>query len=369
MDDISTSNKFQSNMNTAPHTWALSDDVILPALPFLYPLEKTHVLIPNTVPSLVVSRISKCLKELSIAVTFTEEQITVAKAATHDHVTFNIQLFSKLQEDTEAVIVEIQRSSGCPMSFHRSCQAILRAARGHPYKVKSERLPTSRPSLLQPPRLQRKPKAIDLGDKVQTSLEIASSLLKKDRFDANLLGIQSLRMLTDPETCGYDAAITVANAVLTGEEDYEDLTEIIKSLIKFWRLCEDDLEEEEDEFDRKHFGQMHSHALAIIANSLKLSAQFSKISMILEDSFWLSEEFVSLLLEEMNSSSTRPHDALHAAKCFNILVETFSTVRSTAIDRGAHEAVKKSLFFGQCAHEMLANELEKVQNALFSTTK
>jgi len=361
-----TLKSFSTEMSSQTCSWEISDDIILPALPFLYPLEKTHVLITNTAPSLVVSRLTKCLKELSISVKFSEEQFNIAKAETDDHTTFNIQLFSKLLGgDNEAIIVEVQRSSGCPISFHHRCQSILRAVRGLPYMNNNKRiLSKSRPSLLQPPKSQKKTHPVDVSNNIQSSIEISCSLLKKDRFDANLLGIQSLRMLTDPETSGYQAAITVANIVLTGDEDNDDLMEIIKSLIKFWRLREDDLEEEEEEFDHKHFSQMHSHALAILANSLKLSAHCGKLPKVLEKFCWLSDDLVSLLLEEMSCTSSRPHDAFLAAKCLNVLVETSSSARSRAIDKGAEQAVRKSFLFGQCAHEMLAAESEKVLTAL-----
>jgi len=185
-------------MNTS-FSWVLSNDAVLPALPFLYPLVKTHVLISNTAPSLVVSRIDECLKLLSISISLSAEEMTSVKAETDDHVTFNIQLFSKLYEGKEAVIVELQRCSGCSMSFHRDCQSILRAAKGMPYKKTSKRLsPACQTTLLPPPKRQRR-NDIDASDSIQSSIKIACSLLKKDGFDSNLLGIQSLCMLTNPE--------------------------------------------------------------------------------------------------------------------------------------------------------------------------
>ena len=53
-------------------------------------------------------------------------------------------------------------------------------------------------------------------DKALQALNIAASLIKKDRVDAQRLGMESLVLLTDPLRAGIDTAKIASRVVLLG---------------------------------------------------------------------------------------------------------------------------------------------------------
>merc|ERR1712228_1161134 len=128
-------------------------------------------------------------------------------------------------------------------------------------------------------------------------------------------------------------------------------------LVQHWRLCEDDMEEEEDIFDKRHYSKMHNHALAALANSLQICSLHSDVSI---DNSWISDDFISSLIYDLNESSSRPHDGVLSLQCLNILVRSSESARETAIKIGVEESLQKTLSFGACANDILAIESEQV---------
>lgn len=137
------------------------------------------------------------------------------------------------------------------------------------------------------------------GEDALLALEIAASLLKKDRMDARQLGMETLCLLTDPTKSGIHTAMLASKVVLFGSVDggnsgdmYGDeefmpaeelgIREAILSLVQFGKLGEyidfDAAEEEENEEDHDAAGEefnalLHNLALAVLANSLEVLEQ------------------------------------------------------------------------------------------------
>mmetsp|Transcript_30043 Transcript_30043/g.49637 ORF Transcript_30043/g.49637 Transcript_30043/m.49637 type:complete len:368 (-) Transcript_30043:135-1238(-) len=160
---------------TSTITWQPSS---VPQLPDYYPLERSHVTITNVDCAEVAHRISECLRNESIAATFTENK---AVAETLCHTQFYVQLF----ESNEELIVEVQRRTGCSYTFRQCSKAILRAAKG---EQQQQQQPCQAPPPL-PPSLPTLDNAISIE---KEAIDIAFDLLAQERVDAQLLGMQSL---------------------------------------------------------------------------------------------------------------------------------------------------------------------------------
>ncbi len=137
------------------------------------------------------------------------------------------------------------------------------------------------------------------GEDALLALEIAASLLKKDRMDARQLGMETLCLLTDPTKSGIHTAMLASKVVLFGSVDggnsgdlYGDeefmpaeelgIREAILSLVQFGKLGEyidfDAADEEENEEDHDTTGEefnalLHNLALAVLANALEVLEQ------------------------------------------------------------------------------------------------
>eukprot|EP00970_Alexandrium_tamarense_P008137 scaffold1551_cov206-Alexandrium_tamarense.AAC.2 len=174
---------------------------------------------------------------------------------------------------SKVLLIELQRRKGCNLTFHHYRRALLDAAEGkfnaesfhkkdglekpggrdrcnqpRASILSTHRPALSRPSGLRPPSfsandadamfaglktegesfdaddvhpLHKKGASdvaahADIVDKALVALNIAASLIKKDRVDARRLGMESLVLLTDPLRAGMETAKIASRVVLLG---------------------------------------------------------------------------------------------------------------------------------------------------------
>lgn len=242
-------------------TWSIvSDDPkALPKVPCHYPPFDPNctALVTDAPASIVLVRISECLRRRSIAVEYDDESVT-ARCMTVDRVHFQIQLYRPPQRDYnmgdedsrdepmpphDAILVEVRKlsagSSG--MSFHMACSKILQAAKGldtgdddrlahrrngmefqprsmakrkHPFSVVTSSRSFKRRRL---PTLDDKSGSSRNCDKsaiAEQSLEGALELLQKDRLECQKLGMERLVNLTNKDSVGKEISSYVSRRLL-----------------------------------------------------------------------------------------------------------------------------------------------------------
>jgi hypothetical protein len=319
-------------------------------------------------------------------------------------------------------IVEIQRRKGCPIRYHRYCRLLLDAAVGHlpdEYTIDADKLNFSK-------QVMKITEAED-WQSAQTNtllaLDIAASLLKKDRMDARELGMESLCLLTDSTKTGFRTAVIASRAVLLGsynegesvpnieEERLPNMNtdfgirEAVLSFIQLGRLSEDgeykDASEESlldsnsealiHPEQREHYYLLHNLALNVLANALDVLQQehesknettidssptsttvqespvsSSKITnKFLKDSAEISQrELISTLLGVLGQAASKPHNACLSAQCLRHLFQASITARRRARDLNAKQIVSTALDVGRRTHAKLELEAEKVKHEL-----
>jgi hypothetical protein len=320
----------------------------------------------------------------------------------------------------QGIIAELQRRKGDAMTFHMYCRHILDAAVGnfdavefaakngqdvnHAYSKMAERLLTSEAH-------------IGKSDEKKNSyiaLEIAASLLKKDRMDARQLGMESLCLLTDPKKTCLSTAIIASRVVLLGtaldekkdsgaldEEDimfemsHLGIREAILSLVQFRRLGDDgDYDDDSDDGaqdrrhpeEKEHNDLLHNLALAVLANSLaviencdmepalaKNHADSGESKTCVADCFLSDAEEISkhdilkTLIGELGRASGKPHDACLSAKCLGSLFTASKDARRRAQELKALKVVNTALEVGQRTHVKLETETRKIVKTLSLT--
>jgi len=280
-------------------------------------------------PERVYSRLDSCVKQAMVL------------AETPQHVKLCIRLFL----DDEQVVVEIQRRSGCCFLFHQSAKSILRSAKG----LKQQRLPTFKiPECVLQAEAEKSEE-----DPTLEAVEIASGLLKKDRYDCHLLGMESLVQLTKAST-----STKAALAIFHGH-----VLDTILSLIQSWRMSQDqDVVHLIDEMEKDYFAMMHRNALTVLANCLNALEQAGKLSQVIGSQERLvADELLSVLIEELGSAEQRPHDACQACKCLKTLLRSSKDTKMRALELGAPKAATSALNEGVCTHLRLEQEARTLQ--------
>jgi hypothetical protein len=401
--------------------WSINGLSLAP-LPAYQPLERTHCVIniSHASPQLIAARISEACVLMSLAAHYNDEKC-IAQLSSSDFCEMNVRLYTYSTGGLEptATIVEVQRRIGDSLSFHRYARNLLGAAQGH------EDLKSYDPNAGVPPiPYEESKKNEDLRKNAIAALEIAGGLLKKDRMDANQLGMESLCLLTDPAKTGLITATMVSRAILTGstrplkdsvptsirklgegqttasasqEEEEEDallknlsIRKTILSLIQFKKISEDEEEinSSDDElsksdnlidddstdglwlrrsYDTEHADVLHNLALAVLANSLDMISKDGSLCDTINQQQWLGDaEMVRTLLNVLRKAEERPHEAMLSARSLASLLDASTKAIEHAMRLDALSVVKQAKNIGRRRHSSLARESNNVYEALSS---
>lgn len=437
MSSSSTPNNQNNSARLAAMSNWLVNDGALRDVPNFYPLEKSSKFVKDK-PSEIANRISDCCRVMSVQATY-DNDLATAHLKTSEHVEIHITLWKSPSENSPVTIVEAQRRKGDAVLYHKYCQNLLSAADGHfsnedfMQSSRDEESKVARQSsIIQEIKIEKKQRAADAvdsddnnmtsllgdGDDSLVALEIAASLLKKDRMDARQLGMETLCLLTDPAKTGIETALLASKVVLFGsvdagsdslEDEYmpaEDLgvREAILSLVQFGKLGEYiDFEEEEDtganihEEEKEFNALLHNLALAVLANALDVlerhgeelaevgsnnaassaavaaaaennGDQSTNANTFLEETKEISKrELLSTLLNVLGAAETKPHDACLSAQCLRSLFQASRKAKRKARDLNAKQIVNTALDVARRTHVKLETETRNIIRELQKT--
>ena len=254
-----------------------------------------------------------------------------------DGTEFCIQLYQvRLAEKKKnCVIVELQRLNGSPIVFHNVARSFLSASKNTQSlhsREGVERHPTSSTRSKSNIREGSNDRMKE-SDLFSCTLEIVDSLLKKDRVDANLLGMESLQLLTNTRSSS-DAMVSFASSVVLQGGDFMDVRNCIMSLIV-------DDEPAENEMEDRYHHKMRVCALNVLSNALDALSKEDK--NMFEGDEWAGEDgLVATLIKEMKNSGARPHEAYLAAKSLLKAFEHSTRMRAVAVEFGISSTALQS---------------------------
>jgi len=406
-----------------PSNWTVrGGPASLRAVPTYYPLEKSSRTVSGRSVDAIAASISDSCRVMSVHAEY-EGNADVAGTAylrTSEHVEIQLQLWRGPASHTDegTVIVEAQRRRGDAVHFHKYSRNILDAATGifDPSTfVRAEDREAEYCQRATDMLAAKKPTIADGAtdhENALLALEIAASLLKKDRMDARQLGMESLCLLTDPTRAGVVTALVASRVVLTGsaqdesQDDADDaaaaddngdqwgIREAVLALVQFGRLGDDGGFEQDSDSDddscgcggggvspdeQRHNDLLHNLALAVLANALDVlethgsrlcdeagsESPSSVADAFLSDSHEMMErDLLKTLLAKLGDAEVKPHDATLSAKCLRSLCEASKDARRRARDLKAKQIVQTALEVGQRTHVKLEKESQKVIQTL-----
>jgi len=320
---------------------------VLPDIPHFHIKEKTSVAVMNSKPQCVADRIVQCAKLLSADCSYDDHEAGATVGI--DQMELCVQLFKASDNTPSVIIVEIRRKNGSPISFHRIARVMLNAARGNPICPAPH---FTHPSSLSS-SFQIKIRIADDDEKKQDVIRNIDSLLKKDRVDANLLGMESLLYLT---TCGSSSktmALFTADVVLSGCKS-DIIKDTVFSMIR--NSNNDRGKDQTENVVEEGFNQrMRICALSLFANSLEILSKPDLVSKLSDvDDDWVGDDgILSSLVDRLKDSESSVQEAYFAAKCLKTVLEASIDLRSWAIEREVFKVVQHSQNVGHCTHSLL----------------
>jgi hypothetical protein len=251
-----------------------------------------------------------------------------------DGTEFYIQLIKvrveeKKEKANECIIVEMQRLSGSTIIFHRVARNILSASKIRNVEGLSRVPVSTERSATSHREGSTSISAIKESDLFNRTMEIVENLLKKDRVDANLLGMESLQLLTNPNSSSDTMVAYASKITLTGCE-FGDVKRTLVLLIADHTTFEGEAVEE-NSAEAKYFHKIRTCAFKVLSNALDaMRASDLFEDECLADEEWAGEDgFLSVLLKEMNEAKSRPHDAYLAGKSIETILKNSLRMRSS----------------------------------------
>lgn len=330
----------------------------LEPLPDGFPLERTSRRIFNSTGDVVATRINDCLVNRSIEAVY-DDDAAKAKCRTSDYVSFRVRLFSDGQD---GVVVEVQRRRGSAFNFMKDCRAILDAAEGRGVQMRTPSLkPISDMACLKGVSIDEY-RSIESAN--STVIKAAEELLQKDESDTNLLGMQNLLELTNPRSTSLETVRLVAQSVFS-EDNSIIIRNGISSLLRYSSLQGESANVAVDEKEVEYDEMMHNLALSVVHNALAALSNDDSLSQSFElNEGWFLNTLVPVLIRDLESAETRPHDACTAARCIQCLAVCAPFVRKSLTSAGALRALCDAQAFGAGNHISLSRVADLAVKAL-----
>ncbi|CAJ1947077.1 unnamed protein product [Cylindrotheca closterium] len=302
--------------NQPLHTqeWNVPEE--LPAIPEDYSLGHSHAVVHGVSPQTVANRIAKALAQHSIAAVPHDSHENSLFAEATCGLKFAINLFASNSDDN-GVLVEVERRIGCSYGFHLCCTAVFKAAKGIATK-------TSMPASLKVPMCIPQDAKQERQKCIQFDTQQALELVKSERTDAQLLGLESLERLSLDE---YAASLLHTN---------ESIASIQSFLANDAPTC-----------------VMKRRALGILANVMRYKSNEPCDQL-------QCQYFMKALVDLFSNSSTSPHEACAATKCLQSSLDALSQQKT-------EDLAEILRTFNSNHHLQLAQESKKLQDRLRQT--
>jgi len=336
----SCSNKKRGLNESSPivHRWRVQE---LSALSADYVLTRTNVYVNDASPQEIADRICLALKTLSIAIndssnSFDEENDLHLE--THQ----GVKLVTRMFNDNDMVVVEVQRHAGCAFEFRDVAKSILRSAKG----LQLKRLPASRRYTI-PHTLPKR--SLEMHHKcIRDDFQIAYTMLHSNKSDAQVLALESMEKMT--KSCeGRDIA---AKSVLG---DYSCLKQLLSLLGTY-----NNNELASSEMKSIHSSVLRRKIFGVIANSCEAISECELADILSSrDNDLKTRSFLTMLLVSLQEAPVRPHDAFEAVRCLRHLLIS-KEVESAMIDMSAMDVITTAHSAGLVSHQGLEQESTKL---------
>jgi hypothetical protein len=319
-------------------TWKVTN---LRTVPTFHPLECTAVVLKDIPLEEISARISTFMRMNSIYCSYQSEMGHV-DCLTSCLLKFGVQLWRSDSDKDEDVVLEVSRLQGCSIGMQRirNClvYAVITGERATIPQLQgtgAAKCPPSRALTEMYERYVATTGGVQEEGYCEGALLIAVKLLESNCFDQNRLGMESLRVLTNPTTVCEGDADWVAKAIVFGNGKYG--IQMQSLLTKYFQNIERPERSEgggsgfmNDSSDECgfleyakgcSFGIMHNFGLRVLTNSLeRLVTRKSNNGNDMVDlscSFW--KTVLPALIYNMEVAEHRPHEASLSARCIGLL--------------------------------------------------
>lgn len=350
-------------------SWSVAEEVnSLPEVPFLHIPSTTYTIVNEANPRVVATRLVDAIAAMSAIGNYNDKK-AIATIYTITDVKLSIQFF----KHDNKILVEVHRLSGDAIQYHYTAKSILQIANNQAALLSRQRFKptvTVTPHRGSSPRSQIHTSTTNENSTFARTMENVQTLLRKDRIDANVLGMESLQLLTNISSSNLVVAREASKAVLI-DGTLQDIKNVI-----FGTVMDDhsilDLNQDTGAIATEH-GMKLKLALTIIGNALNVvvcSQKDHDVEATVVDVEEMKDLIVALkkLMEESGSSSSNSNASMQvvyqAARCLNLVTELSSELKRTAARQRIADVAMHWLEGNASRHQLLQKECEILVSCL-----
>jgi len=337
----------------------------LEKLPVYSHIDRNSRTIRGINASTIASCLFDCLRLNSIQVKYEEDEPGKFKCKTYDFVSFRINMFSFHSDpDEPSIVVEVQRRSGCSLSFQKNRRTLLGAIDGLTSAKEARRSSISHEvrcidvsCLTCHDGLPIQKEEDDYEAIVSCTLDEIQSYLNSDKCDTQILGLELLTHLTDPLHTPAKIVQVAAMKILRSDE----ICQSIKAMILEGKIRSKAIEDLDMNLQYEDDFVDHSRQLSLCALLNSFNALTEYLPMILATSEeWMIEKVLPCLLNNLRDVRENVHIALLSAKCLSILAVHSKACRSHMVENNVIEVLKDVVQYGTVWHEDIRKEAESL---------
>jgi hypothetical protein len=256
-------------------------------------------------------------------------------------VEFEVCMFA-VRDDPEHMTLEIARKQGDSYSYHEYASYILslvqnRVAevRGPPtfktvmYRMAEVRRPTESlrwnfRAIMQKEKLYEILKCHRAA--TADALKSIFGMVENDRYDSQMLGMESLMLMSDPNKSGWSTALDVARSLLNPEDFVHEFlgTKILDAAFRGSEHCSD------HPFHGRERQATSYFSIIVLSHMFRVAAHAKNIDLEAYLSYHPEVDVVGCLLREIGESGIDPHRGYYAVHCLLALVRSAPSVVGTA---------------------------------------
>lgn len=309
----------------------------------------------------ILQTLRQIFRELSLVTRYNNSPVA-AECRSLDQVTLEVLLFSA-RDETDKIILEVSRIEGDSYAFHLYASQILSTISGQT-KAPAPIISCWNLDLIdQTERLG----VVSTGS-VEEALEVAWSMLNTERLDAQKLGLESLKQMTNPNN-SWSTSKAAAACILNPDGHIQ--TQISKAVWGYATQSQDTsggLNAYSNEeagtdwfnanimsFKKANDSEFAYLGLVILAQTFLVAAR----DKTLDIGTFLDVcpvDLVGCIIDKVDNVRERPHEAYYGVQCLSALYDCVPVLRERI--KGAH--VQEAQMVGEMSHLALATVSEKL---------
>jgi len=267
-------------------------------MPYMYPLERTHIVITHLTAPVISGRLSEFARVHSLVTKWSDIVPNSIRFISAEEIHLDIKLW-KSQKTLGGIIVEFRRYSGDGLQAHRLKRLLFKSLISKKLNFQDARKNHS----IENQKGNLEDQDSRFVDAMET-IETATKLMRSRSTENIISGLKLIHFLSDPNRVNYEISSHVSCIIWTGIDPYKKTMLHATEIIRTYALdCSNKI--------------VHFWAISILGNVF-IHQHKRAVLTYREMKIW--SEIIPMLIEDMENVKSNPHTACVSIRVLRELI-------------------------------------------------